>query len=99
MKDFVKKIGVSLKVGGRPVILEYCERKDGHRAQVTVNHLPLEEGPLGRLKRRYNRLVREQYRQLGQQTPAVVLLSVGRRGERGPLKAAVDADGCPVWRR
>jgi len=96
---FVKQKGISLKVRGRPVTLEYREARDGRRAMLVLNRLPLEEGPPGRIRRRYNHLVKEQYRQLGQEAPAAGLMRPERGAGGGALRATTDADGCPVWRR
>ena len=63
MKDFVKKAGEVVLSGGRPVRLEYRERRDGRRAQIVVDRLPIEEGLPGQLRRRYDRLLAAQRRQ------------------------------------
>lgn len=75
MKDFVKRKGVSLKVRGSPVTVEYREQRDGRRGQLTVNGLVLEIGPTPKIKRRYNQLVHTQYQQLGQSAPGASLIA------------------------
>ena len=63
MKDFVKKESETISSGSRPVRLEYRERRDGKRAQVVIDQLPVEEGLPGRIHRRYHRLIAAQRRQ------------------------------------
>ena len=63
MKDFVKKAGKVVVSGGRPVRLEYRERRDGSRAQIVIDRRPIEEGLPGQLRRRYDRLLLAQRRQ------------------------------------
>lgn len=75
MKDFVKRKGVSLKVKGNPVTVEYREQRDSRRGQLTVNSLILEIGPTPKIKRRYNQLITAQYQQLGQRAPGASLIA------------------------
>ena len=65
MKDFVRKERRVICGRGGAVQIEYRERRDGRRAQVVVDQLPVEEGLPGRMYRRYHGLVTAQRRQAG----------------------------------
>ena len=63
MKDFVRKERRVICGRGGAVQIEYRERRDGRRAQVVVDQLPVEEGLPGRMYRRYHGLIAVQRRQ------------------------------------
>ena len=63
MKDFVRKERRVICSRGGAVQIEYRERRDGRRAQVVVDQLPVEEGLPGRMYRRYHGLIAVQRRQ------------------------------------
>lgn len=66
MKDFVKRKRVLLMARGGPIHVEYRERRDGRRGQLTVNGLVMEIGPTIKIKRRYHQFIAQQTQQLGQ---------------------------------
>lgn len=63
MKDFVKKEAQVFEGRGGAVRVEYRERRDGRRAQVVVDCLPLEEGLPKQIRRRYHNLIAAQHQQ------------------------------------
>lgn len=63
MKDFVKKECQVIQGRGGVVRVEYRERRDGRRAQVVIDRLPLEEGLPNQMRRRYHSLIAAQHRQ------------------------------------
>lgn len=63
MKDFVRKECQVIGNKRGVVRIEYRERRDGRRAQVVIDRLPLEEGLPKQMRRRYHYLIAAQHRQ------------------------------------
>ncbi len=62
MKDFVRKSCQVIRGRGGAVRVEYRERRDGRRAQIVIDRLPLEEGLPKQMQRRYHSLIAAQHR-------------------------------------
>lgn len=60
MNDYVKRKRVILKSVRGPVTVEYRERRDGRRGQLTVNGVVLETGPSPKIARRYHTFIVDQ---------------------------------------
>lgn len=95
MKDFGKKEWQVSGGRGGSVRVEYRERRDGRRAQVVVNRLPLEEGLPKQMRRRYHSLIAAQYRQgrpLGVTSQSQIRTRNAGRGQRHQGVAMVQND-------